>query len=147
MKKTIIVILIITALCPIKMMGQLVLNSTFSTKDTVLNVSLENVSDKNNIGLLCAKGDFEDSNVELYFLDSKDKIITNSSYGFFVNGILSHFIQIKPKQKLDFRFAFTSVKKYYNLKKIRVKIYLKYSIEKDKEPLIEKDIVKEFSLE
>jgi len=148
MKKSIIVIFIITALCPLNMMAQLELNSTFNKKDTVLNVSLENIGDKNHIVLFCDYVHAEGSTLELFFLDNKNNIITNSLYGFIVNDTSKSFIQINPKQKLDFRFGFTSVKKYYNLKnlkKIRVKIWLKYLIDNDKG--YGKDFIREFTLE
>lgn len=132
------------------MMAQLVLNSTFNKKDTVLNVSLENTGDKNNVGVYSEYYHSGDggSYLECYFLGGKGNNIVKSKYGFIVNNVPKRFILIKPKQKLEFQYNFPMLRSNYNLrnlKKIKVKFWLKYMIENDK--LYETETIKEFSVE
>jgi len=149
MKKSIILIIIITVLCPINMMGQLLLNSTFNKKDTVLSVSLKNSSDKSNLGVYNEyhSGD-GGSYLECCFLDSKGNIIDKFKYGYIVNNTPKRFILIKPKQNLEFEFNFPILRNNYNIKnikKLKVKFWFKYALENDK--LNETETIKEFSFE
>jgi hypothetical protein len=145
--KNVLLVFVLIILFPLSGKSQLIINASLNKCDTVLHIDLANSSDKEQIVMKCWN---YASYIRVFFLNDENKCITNLDYGFELNRTPKPIILISPSQSLSFVFTLASMKEHSpirSLKKIRIEIYLKYSMNTNRTgSFMDKSFTKEFVL-